>query len=1043
MSNDPASHTENAPYEAENARSGCSHIDADHYLKGYPSDAEFLLTLPTTASLSLPTESLSPKTFERLCYRIVDSESGTPDVYLYGKEGQAQHGIDLVAFFDERPKTVYQVKHRREKFKASELAEAVQKYADGQRPFEATHLIIIVACEAHETAVIDKLNSLQVKYSDLKISLWDRTDLSKKLESRPEIVHRFFGPVICDQFCGTKFTTLPEQISPIDSDALIRGPILHMNLSDDHKRAKNLLSTQPSEAAVILEKIAEKLEDSPFTAYAVQLRREQASALEAASQIERSFSIRLDIAWRLIDSADLWTVSQILREISNSKAELSDDLERSARTLAEVVNLRSKHTGSLDELAVRFDEMQERDLHRHTAAVAFVEECIAARRTDLVKSRDSILNRIAETRSNSDTDQMVTARILMSIADATGDWRHLVTTARERYVPSVTALIEARNARFNALASKPEVAMRRYLDAIERSANEQMYGDTRSWLYALRTVRSWFSQFKRDINESHHLAQAIETQGAERVLAANNTRAHAMRLLLKHKWPDALEALRHYLWHSVVTASLTEEFEANELIGDVLATTGRPLDAARHYIRAGNREKAEKLGLNLAEKSLDLSIDMLGEPYWERAAAYKLVAGVGDLLTERSATTWASEALADIIANITEPHPRDKLGADAFGAFAALSDVVSDADAKRFIQFAAQFISRESNSYRITDESHIRALMKIAESNIQLRNSALRQVLELLLVTNQISWNAFFEREELLQFEVSLVEELFTDLAASGNTIACLCLIAARADTSPILAYARQRLAAITAERVREPGVQHIGTNLAIDASLISVLDLVERETFVREMMTRANDREEPSMNRGQALLAATQLVNELAPDTKEDIFKNAIRFARGDYDSGVTNPTEISTDPLSRFQINIGLRSLRPMGLRCVARCAVTTEQIDEVRELAMDILSKGDRTVFSYVAEALLELPSRLTVETVELLSTYVDEWVRAVAAVEWSKMAELKPTIGQRLAKDTSALVRRSLAKALQERPEHLAVREILQNDPRRSIRSLVEI
>ena len=1031
------------PHEENNevtgTEPGWTLVDADHYLAADPSDDELAPPLPDPAPLSLNINELPWKTFERLSYKIARSVEGAFDIRMYGTEGQTQHGIDFVGFFEEGSPTVYQVKSR-QKFSKSDLDKAVKKYADGQRPFGATRLVIIVACDVHDRAVIEKLDSLGRTYPDLNIELWDRTELTEKLVDKPDIVRRYFSLATCDRFCGTNYTATNEQDSPISPDAIMRGPIRHMGLSDDHKRAKNLLSTKPSKAAEILDEIARKLENSPFIAYAVQLRREQALALEAAKQVERSFSIRLDIAWRLIDSADLWTVSQILHEIGNSEAELPADLERSTRSLAEVVNLRSKHTGSLDELAIRFDEMQEGDLHRHTAAVTFVEECIAARRTDLVQSRDATLNRIAETRSDDNTDQMVTARILMSIADTTRDWSHLVTTARERYMPSITALIIARNARFNALASKPEIAMERYQDAIERSTNERMYGDTRSWLYALRTVRSRFSPFTGDLNESHRLAQATETQGSERILTANNTRAYAMRSLLRQEWPDALEASKRYLWYSVVTASLTEELEANELIGDVFVETGRPLDAARHYIRAGHQKKAEKLGANLAEKSLDLNIDMLGEPYWERAAAYKLVARVGDLLTERAATAWASEALDDTIANITEFRPRDRFGADAFGAFAALSDVVSDANARRFIQFARQFIDRKPDSYKITDEFHIRALMGIAENNVELRNAALRQALELLLVTNQISWDAFFEREELLQFEVSLVEELFTNPAANGNTIACLGLIAARADTSPILAYARQRLATITAERVREPGVQHIGTNFAIDASLISVLDLVERETFVHEMINRASDGEEPSMNRGQALLAATQLVDELAPDARGEIFKNAIGFARGDYDSGLLKRFEISNDPLSRFQINLGLRSLQPMGLHCAACCAQTEDEVSEVRELALSLLRQGDEDISVYIAHALGVLASELASETVEALSAHSDDWIRSVAAIAW--VNGIHPSsIGQALAKDASARVRRSLARELQNRPEHLPVREILKNDPRRSIRSLV--
>jgi len=1026
--------------EAANTASGWTLVDADHYLSADPPDDEIVSPLPDPAPPSFNFQELSWKNFERLSCRIARSVEGAYEVRTYGKEGQDQHGIDFVGFFEGKSPTVYQAK-RRQTFSSSDLDEAVRKYADSQRPFNADRLVIIVSCDAHDTKIVERLDSLRETYPDLKIDLWDREELTERLTNHPNIVRRYFGDVTCDRLCGTNYATIDKQDSSISPDAVIRGPILHMGLDSDHEHAKSILETKPLEAAAILERIADKLKESPFAAYAVQLRREQASALEAAGQIERSFNIRLDTAWQLVDSTDLWTAIVILRQIDSSEVELPDDLDRSARALAAVVQLRSEHTGSLDELAARFDQMREGDLHRHTAAMALVEECIAARRTDIVRSRVAILIRIAETKPSDNTSQMVTARILMSIADATGDWEQLAITARERYAPPITSLILARNARYNALASKLEISMSRYLDAIARSTDEQMYGDAISWLYALRTVRSYSSSFAGDINDSHRLAQATETQGVERVLAANNARARAMRTLLDKKWPDALEASRRYLWHSVTTASWTEELEANELIGDVFAATGRPLGAARHYIRAGHRKKAEKLGARLAEESLDLSIDMLGDPYWERAAAYKLVAQGGDLLTETSATAWASAALNDTIANITDLYSRNMFGANAFEAFSVLSDAVSEEDADRFIQFAAQLVSRKPDSYQITDEYHIRALMGIAEKNIELRKAALRQALELLLVTKRPVWDAFFEKEELIQLEVPLVEELLKNPAASGNEMACLSLIVAGADTSPVSAYARQRLAAVTAERVHEPGVQHIGTNLEVDASLISILGLVERETFVREMLTRASDKQELSMNRGQALLAATQLINDLAPATKSEIFKIAIRFAQGEYDHGVTKPFEISNDPLSHFRINIGLHSLRPMGLRCAACCAVITEQINEVRELAIDLLSSGDQTVSSYVAEALLELPSEPTAETVELLSTYRDEWIRAVAAVEWGKNTELEPSIGLRLATDSSALVRRSLAKALQDRSEHLPAREILQNDPRRSIRSIV--
>lgn len=1023
--------------EPANPETGWVPVDADR-LKAGPSDGKLPPPLIVTGPLDLNTHELSPEAFEQLSYHIAYVIDSASDVHKYGVRGQKQHGIDLVTFHVKESSTIYQVK-RYQEFSAGNLTEAVEDCAQGSSPFKFTRLVVIVSCHAHKTSVIERLYALRENYSDFTIELWDRTRLSQILFDQPKIVRRFFGQVICDQFCGPKLSTIGEQITPIDPNDILNGPICNMNLDDDHKKAKGLLKNNPFAAAIILEEIAKKLEESPFTAHTTQLRREQASALEAADQVEPSLRIKLDIAWRLIDSGDLWTVTSILREMNSSKVELPDDLQRSARSLAEVVRLRGEHIGSVDGLAARFDEMKERDLHRHSAAVALAEESIIAQEIELIRSRSSILTQIAELQQDNIAGQIMTARILTAIADATGNWHGLLTTAH-KYDPTVEALILARYARFSALSSNHEVAVTCYQKAIRHSINNQMFGDARSWLYALRTIKVWYMSFESDTSDIHHRAQVLGAHGIKRILPTSNAHEVAMQALLKHKWPDALEALRHYHWHSVVTASWTEEFEANELIGDVFAETNHTLDAARHYIKAGHREKAEKLGANLAEESLDLNIDILGNPYWERAAAYKLVAQASDLLTEASAKIWTSEALNDAIENTTKLYPKDLFGVDAFDAFAALSDVTSDDDANRFLRFAAQFIDREPGHYQITDKSHIRALMKIAENSTKMRRAALQQALELLLVTNQLSWSAFLEKDELLKSEVQLVEELFSKPAANGNQVACLGLIAAGADTSPVLTHARTRVTAAIAKRDHDSGGQNIGTSYGLDAVLASVLNPAEQEMFVRGMMVVANDTAEPSLNRRDALLAAAQLVSDLSLDLKSELYKEAIKFARGDHDPRLPTPFEGSDDPLNRFQFNMELRSLRPSGLYCAAYCAVSDEEIGEVRGLALDLLRQDDENTPAYVAHALGVLALELASETVEALSVHSDERIRAAAAVAWARSTH-PPAIGQALAKDSSALVRRSLAKELQDRPEHLPIREVLLNDPRRSIRSIV--
>jgi hypothetical protein len=1025
--------------EAGPTESDWVHVDHDHYLSTPPVDDDLAPPLVATAPLSLNTNELPWETFERLSLTVARALDGALDVRMYGLRGQAQEGIDLVAFFDNKPTTVYQVKRYRV-FSAAQPSTAVKKYADGDRPFSATRLVVVVACDAHDTAIVQELAALRKAYPDLTIDLWDKTRISEMLVDQSRIVRRFFGAATCEQFCGEPSPTGDAEPSPIDPDAVMRGPIRHMGLGDDLKRASELLADSPAAAAAKLGEIAAILEASPFAGHAVKLRRQEATALEQAGELAQSFRVRLDVAWRLVDSQDLWMAHVVLNEMAKSDVELADDLVRSANILSEVVALRREHSGSLDRVAERFDELEAADPHRHTAAVAFTEECIASRREELVSQRTAVLLEVAGQQTDDPAGQLVAARIQTCIADATGTWQSLANSARETYEPAIAALVLARHARFSAIALNPELALIRYQDAIERSTAERRYGDAANWLYAVRAVRVRFHLMEGDPNENHYLAEALTTLGVESVFPARSTREHALSRLLAENWPDALEALRRYRWHSVVTASWTEETESNELIGDVFLATGRPLEAAEHYVRAGNRDKAKTAGASFPEVSVGLRAHQLTDPPWERSAAYRLVASLADLLTEESARSWAAVALDDAIAN-NEARLGDNLGVDALAAFASLSDSASELVGDRFIEFAAALVPRDHGHYRFTDESHVRALLGVAAGQPALRPAALRQALELLLLDDRLGQIVLNEGGRLLQLEVPLVEEMLAGPAAKGHTMACLGLVVSGADTAPAVSHANERLAAATAKRVHVGGVQRFGTGYGRDVALVRVLGEAEQERFVDGMIEAALDAAEPAPNRGSALGAASQLVGELSPGAKARIFVRAIEFARGDHD--LTSTADLFDGPpdlLSRFRFDLGSRSLRSAGLRLAARCARSDEDQALVRELALDLLHEGDDLTANHVAHALSSLPPGTIVEVAEVLGAHSSEWIRSLAAMAWAADSDPSPSVGRRLANDPSPRVRRAMASALRDRPEHQATREILERDPRRSVRTL---
>jgi hypothetical protein len=151
---------------------------------------------------------LNWESFERLVLAMARSLDGGYDVRRYGRLGQAQHGLDIVAFSAERNPSVYQAK-RRQAFGADDLEEAVDRYTEGRRPFGADRLVIAVATEARDTQTIDKLAELREKHKGMEIELWDRREISDRLRSQTNIVSTFFGPATAAAFC----TSTPPDLS--------------------------------------------------------------------------------------------------------------------------------------------------------------------------------------------------------------------------------------------------------------------------------------------------------------------------------------------------------------------------------------------------------------------------------------------------------------------------------------------------------------------------------------------------------------------------------------------------------------------------------------------------------------------------------------------------------------------------------------------------------------------------------------------------------------------------------------------------------------
>ncbi|MEV5596403.1 hypothetical protein [Streptomyces sp. NPDC052496] len=177
--------------------------------------------LTDTAPLLLRTHELSWETLEHLIVALAVQADHALEARPFGRSGQAQDGVDVVAFFASQPAAVYQAK-RYEKFTAADLRRAVAVYADGSRPFGAQRLVVVTTADVRDTKVDLELTRLREQHQDFVIELWGRQQLSDMLFELPDLVRRFFGAETMRVFCRP----LPGQEPEADSSSAPAGQVL-------------------------------------------------------------------------------------------------------------------------------------------------------------------------------------------------------------------------------------------------------------------------------------------------------------------------------------------------------------------------------------------------------------------------------------------------------------------------------------------------------------------------------------------------------------------------------------------------------------------------------------------------------------------------------------------------------------------------------------------------------------------------------------------------------------------------------------------------
>ena len=481
---------------------------------------------------------------------------------------------------------------------------------------------------------------------------------------------------------GLRKTADDAKVGPdeVDADAVVRGPVAALELEGVLDQAEQALAAGDPSAADLFADIANRLEGKRFWPHAAIMRRREADARQRAGHPDDAVIGRAGLAWNHLDAVQPWEAGFALNDARRHGAAepvgaRADRVSNAADAAVWVAK-----GSDLDGLLIAFDALEVGDPYHERAAAFLCEQAIADVRFAFVLDRRDALESIARTAAgHSDTvTRRCGARIRMCIADATGRWALLLPEINRRYDRPIVAWAHARYGRYLALSGDGAGAQGQYLLAIERACVAKMFDEAADWLYALRTVRFWYSDFDKD--DQHPRAQVLRPYAKPSQLPGSpHTAEHALRAMLNEDKPrEALQRVQQWRWQAVVRAQLTEEIDAVESLGALLQRHGEIQAAIECFVRAGAVKKAAATARSLPDAPAHLDMNMLAPVEACRAAAYAAVAAAADLISDDDGRAWADAALAEVAADHAQRLTGPSARLLAFDALTELYDCLSD-----------------------------------------------------------------------------------------------------------------------------------------------------------------------------------------------------------------------------------------------------------------------------------------------------------------------------------------------------------------------------
>lgn len=971
---------------------------------------EALVSAPALPSLDLlPFTALGWERFEKLQLRMMLDVLGLRDPRQYGDPGQDQQAIDIIATAADGAGVALQSKDYKS-FTVGDLKAAVARFLETDRPFPVDELIIGVSSLVRRREIIAELRRLQGELAPTRLELWDAQRLADLLRSHPDIVAQFFTRETAAQFCGefeVSVPRIPSADARIISEAVTMAP-------EEVTGAQALLDeakteADPTVAISLIEKAQEKLREAGFDAYAsrhdpgraellVQVGREH----EAARQI-------LDEVWEALDrgrTGNAQITFERLRAITKllPNPDTLSEYKMVGRIAFEVY---MHPLGALPEPS-SLQAGSESDTARLLLMAG--ETALAMSDSDWLRSASAQMSGLAANRA---IPAALRVRLRLLVAEADDDWTSLLDEARRRRLSStLTPLIAARYARYSALRQDVRTADDHWEQAASLACLARQWDAAGTWLLSKRAHLSNWNPLAGNDNVALEIALGEQPYPEPSVIPlASRAYEEAHEQIRQDKTRSAAIAAQRALRDAVASGDWAGERKARDVLATVMQAAGELERAAVNLARAGESKKIEAIGKAHPNQFIDIVGELDAKTYWNVGSAYRLLSAQADVVPDDRVDDIVAHIISDIhTADAGELVDVQFFASSRFNnamrALAAFGLRLREADADAALTFFESQPPLDQHRSRYHDEDEAVAVARIARAHLSLAPRAIAHLVPLLARNSQTRKNAALEAlEDYPELSRAALREV-----TEGRDWALEML--AYADPDDI----DESAAAAALERLTTPlthidGVYSVGSSSAVGDSLHLAnqpQDALVRA--VRELMSRAKDPHLGGLDRGNYLSAATNIVGNLADDSKTGLFPDAVDLAEKQYPSAHDDIQRRLSHPLGAVRYSPSGSDRRGQATLLASRLATSDDERAQVRRLAYRLL--GSDSDF-YPTQALQNLGAAVKDDVAFLAG---QGWaMRCLAAMLWAEHGG-PPHVGARLAADEDVRVRQALASEL---------------------------